>query len=80
MLLQGGAADGGLFVPVDGLPRFSIGELIRLSGLSHSSRALRIIEKFIHPQDISPSALSTFLKCVYSRGEKVIFFIGDFIH
>jgi threonine synthase len=71
MLLQGGAKDGGLFVPVDDLPHLSIGELSRLASLSYSDRALRIIEKLVHPRDIPPSLLSNIVKQAYSSGNAV---------
>ena len=78
--MQGGAADGGLFVPVDGLPQFSVGELSRLTDLSHSERALRILEKLIHPCDIPPSVLSALVESVYSDGEKLLLFLAYLIY
>jgi Threonine synthase N terminus len=88
MLLQGGAKDGGLFVPVDDLPWLSVGELSRLANLTYAERALRIIEKLIHPRDIPPSILSDFIKQAYIPGNAVhllcfatsIFFVHQMIY
>ena len=68
VLLQGSASDGGLFVPADDLPRFTVGELQRLVPLDYRDRALCILERLVHPGDVHPSLLRKYVCAAYSSG------------
>ena len=63
--LQGLAQDGGLFVPSDPIPMLTQGELDVMTSLSYSERALRVLEKWIHPDDIHPSNLKVMIEDSY---------------
>jgi threonine synthase len=69
MVLRGSAPDGGLYVPSDTLPFITRGELSRLVNMDYKSRALLILEKLVHPNDVSPSALRNFIQAAYSPGD-----------
>ena len=65
IVLKGLADDGGLFVPSTA-PYMTGKEWSRLVGMSYQDRALRILEKWIHPLDIHPSVLSNMVTQSYS--------------
>lgn len=65
VLLKGLAEDGGLFMPAGNSPIFSIKEWHRLVDLSYAERAVRILEKWIHPQDVTPSLIREFVMRAY---------------
>ncbi|ELT94976.1 hypothetical protein CAPTEDRAFT_184338 [Capitella teleta] len=65
-ILQGLAPDGGLYVPVDDLPSFSLGELELLCDMTYPERALRILERLLHPLDVHPSELYRMVQQAYS--------------
>ncbi|KAK3800723.1 hypothetical protein RRG08_003128 [Elysia crispata] len=67
-VLQGLAPDGGLFVRPSQRPKFSLNDLQTLLPLTIRERALRLLEAWIHPLDISPQELSHFLEMSYTRG------------
>ncbi|XP_021344011.1 threonine synthase-like 1 isoform X2 [Mizuhopecten yessoensis] len=67
VILKGLAPDGGLFVPGSCLPVLSIGEMKRMVDSKYPQRALQILEKCIHPSDLHPSVLSTFVSRAYSN-------------
>ena len=52
VVLQGLAADGGLFVPSDALPSLARGQWDRLVDLTYAERALRILELWLHPTQV----------------------------
>lgn len=66
-ILQGLAKDGGLFVPENSLPKFRNDELMRLVPLKYHERALRILEKLIHPRHIHRSLLREYVGTAYSE-------------
>ncbi|XP_033746548.1 threonine synthase-like 1 isoform X2 [Pecten maximus] len=66
VILKGLAPDGGLYVPAACLSVFSTGEMKRMVDTEYNQRALRILEKCIHPSDLHPSLLSRFLSTAYS--------------
>jgi len=68
VILSGGAPDGGLYVPVDDLPVITVGELQRLVPLGYWDRALRILEKLLHPNDVHPSLLRQYAQAAFSTG------------
>ena len=74
MILSGGAPDGGLYVPADDLPQITVGELQRLAPLDYRERALRILERLLHPNDVHPSLLRQFAERAFSRGDCVCVF------
>ena len=47
-ILQGLAADGGLFVP-ETIPQVSFSEIEELQGLSYEERAMRVLRLFLYP-------------------------------
>ncbi|XP_024136273.1 threonine synthase-like 1 [Oryzias melastigma] len=57
VVVEGLAADGGLYVPRNGFPRMDAGEWKRLVSMSYPERALLLLEKCIHPVDVSPADL-----------------------
>jgi len=69
VILSGSAPDQGLYVPADDLPEITVGELQRLVSLDYAERALRILERLIHPSDVSPSLLRQFTQAAFSPGD-----------
>ncbi|CAG5134975.1 unnamed protein product, partial [Candidula unifasciata] len=67
-VLQGLAQDGGLYVKAGRRPTFSLNDLHILVSLNYKERAQRILETWIHPLDISPQELNTFLSKSYTEG------------
>ncbi|RVE58580.1 hypothetical protein OJAV_G00195770 [Oryzias javanicus] len=57
VVVEGLAADGGLYVPRNGFPRMDAGEWKRLVSLSYPERALLLLEKCVHPVDVSAADL-----------------------
>lgn len=53
VVVEGLARDGGLYVPQNGLPVLSPREWVRLREMSYPERALVLLEKCIHPLDVS---------------------------
>uniref|UniRef100_A0A3B3U9A3 Threonine synthase like 1 n=1 Tax=Poecilia latipinna TaxID=48699 RepID=A0A3B3U9A3_9TELE len=54
VVIEGLAADGGLYVPKKGFPDVPKGEWLRLISMSYPERASVLLEKCIHPLDVSP--------------------------
>lgn len=65
VILEGLAPDGGLFVPGSCVPTLSLGEIQRLVDSTYAERALKILERWIHPSELHPSRLSQFLSRAY---------------
>ena len=57
VVLEGLASDGGLYVNNSNIPRFSLQQWSRLVELTYPERALRMLERWIHPLYLSPSHL-----------------------
>jgi shikimate kinase len=70
-LLRGLASDGGLYVPTTELPVFDEGELELLTDMCYKDRALRVMEKLVHPEDIHPKELSIMVDRAYGSGKFV---------
>ena len=64
-VLQGMAEDRGLYVPSGDLPNLSTSELQLLVNMNYHQRALRILEKLIHPVDMHPSNLFQLVQGAY---------------
>ena len=69
VILSGGAADGGLYVPADDLPEITVGELQRLVHMNYCERALRILERLVHPSDVHPSLLRHCVHTAFNTGD-----------
>ncbi|XP_026148079.1 threonine synthase-like 1 [Mastacembelus armatus] len=65
VVVEGLATDGGLYVPKNGFPKISASEWMRLIEMSYPERALVLLEKCIHPLDISPLDLRTMVFKAY---------------
>merc|ERR1712106_551652 len=66
VLLSGLAPDGGLFLPKSRFQSFSMDQLRRILGLDYFETAKVILERLIHPKDLSPQALSSMVSSAYS--------------
>ncbi|RUS80639.1 hypothetical protein EGW08_011589 [Elysia chlorotica] len=67
-VLQGLAPDGGLYVRPRQRPTLSLDDLQTLLPMTVVERALRLLEAWVHPLDVSPQALRHFLDLAYTRG------------
>ena len=65
VVLEGLATDGGLYIRDGEIPRFTNEQWERLVHLRYPERALRILERWIHPRHVHPSVLSGMVKQVY---------------
>uniref|UniRef100_A0ACB8FVQ4 Threonine synthase-like 1 n=1 Tax=Sphaerodactylus townsendi TaxID=933632 RepID=A0ACB8FVQ4_9SAUR len=66
-VVEGLAPDGGLFVPLKGLPKFTAGEWQCLLGETYAERAQLILEKCIHPADVPASELWAIIEAAYGQ-------------
>ncbi|KAM7390181.1 hypothetical protein PAMA_008384 [Pampus argenteus] len=53
VVVEGLATDGGLYVPKNGFPKIDAREWLRLADMSYPEQALVLLEKCIHPLDVS---------------------------
>ncbi|XP_034718042.1 threonine synthase-like 1 [Etheostoma cragini] len=65
VVVEGLATDGGLYVPKNGFPNIGAREWLRLADMSYPERALVLLEKCIHPLDISALDLRTMIFKAY---------------
>ncbi|XP_074477798.1 threonine synthase-like 1 [Sebastes fasciatus] len=65
VVVEGLAADGGLYVPKNGFPHLDAREWLRLTDMSYPERALVLLEKCIHPLDVSALDLRTMIFKAY---------------
>ncbi|CAN9506457.1 unnamed protein product [Ophioblennius macclurei] len=65
VVVEGLAADGGLYVPKNGFPRVNEHEWRRLAAMSYPERALVLLEKCIHPGDVSALDLRAMVMKAY---------------
>ncbi|XP_038147068.1 threonine synthase-like 1 [Cyprinodon tularosa] len=65
VVIEGLAADGGLYVPRKGFPKIPKSEWLRLISLSYPERASVLLEKCIHPHDISALDLRSMIFKAY---------------
>ncbi|XP_077160522.1 threonine synthase-like 1 [Paroedura picta] len=66
-VVEGLAPDGGLFVPLMGLPKFTAGEWQCLLGATYAERAQLILERCIHPADIPVPELWAIVEAAYGQ-------------
>lgn len=59
VVVEGLATDGGLYVPQNGLPVLDAQQWQRLTAMSYLERALVLLERCIHPFDVSAVDLRT---------------------
>ncbi|XP_073344846.1 threonine synthase-like 1 [Pagrus major] len=65
VVIEGLATDGGLYVPKNGFPNLDAREWLRLADMSYPERALVLLEKCIHPLDVSAVDLRTMIFKAY---------------
>lgn len=65
VVVEGLAPDGGLYVPKNGFPNINAREWRRLTDMSYPERALLLLEKCIHPLDVSALDLRTMVFKAY---------------
>lgn len=65
VVVEGLATDGGLYVPKNGFPNIDAREWLRLAHMSYPERALVLLEKCIHPLDVSALDLRTMIFKAY---------------
>lgn len=65
VVVEGLATDGGLYVPKNGFPNIDAREWMRLADMSYPERALVLLEKCIHPLDVSALDLRTMIFKAY---------------
>lgn len=65
VVVEGLATDGGLYVPKNGFPNLDAREWLRLVDMSYPERALVLLEKCIHPLDVSALDLRTMIFKAY---------------
>ncbi|XP_066539557.1 threonine synthase-like 1 [Hoplias malabaricus] len=57
VIVEGLAPDRGLYIPNKEFPKLEPSEWLRMANMSYPERALVILEKCIHPMDVTPSEL-----------------------
>lgn len=65
VVVEGLAPDGGLYVPQNGFPKLEACEWVRLVDMSYQERALVLLEKWIHPCDVSALDLKSMVFRAY---------------
>ncbi|TDG97484.1 hypothetical protein EPR50_G00226520 [Perca flavescens] len=65
VVVEGLATNGGLYVPRNGFPNIGAREWLRLADMSYPERALVLLEKCIHPLDVSALDLRTMVFKAY---------------
>lgn len=65
VVVDGLANDGGLYVPKNGFPKLEPCEWVRLIDKSYQERALILLEKCIHPSDVSALDLKAMVTRAY---------------
>ncbi|XP_006811616.2 threonine synthase-like 1 [Saccoglossus kowalevskii] len=58
---EGLASDGGLYIPQTNIPYLHADQWSRLIGCSYQEKALRILEQWIHPEDVHPQKLRSMI-------------------
>ncbi|PVD24643.1 hypothetical protein C0Q70_15127 [Pomacea canaliculata] len=66
-VLKGLAPDGGLYLKAKNRPKFTLGELKRLVDHDFRRRALKVLERWIHPLDLSPQEIQKCLNKSFSH-------------
>ncbi|KAM4705701.1 threonine synthase-like 1 [Rhinophrynus dorsalis] len=66
-VIEGISPDGGLYVPVGGLPKLSSGEWKRLISSTYTERAQIILERCIHPVDVPANILGEIIERAYGE-------------
>lgn len=65
VVVEGLATDGGLYLPKNAFPNMDAQEWLRLINMSYPERALVLLEKCIHPLDVSALDLRTMVFKAY---------------
>ncbi|KAM4533623.1 threonine synthase-like 1 [Odontesthes bonariensis] len=65
VVVEGLAADGGLYIPKNGFPVIDAREWLRLVSMSYPERALVLLEKCIHPLEVSALDLRSMIFKAY---------------
>lgn len=65
VIVEGLAADGGLYVPQNGFQKIDEHEWLRLVSMSYPERALVLLERCIHPMDVPAVDLRTMIFKAY---------------
>lgn len=65
VVVEGLAADGGLYIPQNGLPVLDAQEWRRLVDMSYVDRAVVLLERCIHPTDVSAADLRAMIVKAY---------------
>ncbi|MBN3277262.1 THNS1 protein, partial [Polyodon spathula] len=67
VIVEGLAPDGGLYVPLNGLPKLTSSEWQRLVNMSFPERAQVLLERCIHPADVPPAHLLEIVERAYGE-------------
>ncbi|XP_020786377.2 threonine synthase-like 1 [Boleophthalmus pectinirostris] len=65
VVVDGLAKDGGLYVPQNGFPKLEANEWVRLIDKPYQERTFILLEKCIHPRDVSGPHLKTMVMKAY---------------
>ncbi|KAM6900581.1 threonine synthase-like 1 [Xenentodon cancila] len=65
VVVEGLAPDGGLYVPLNGFPKFNEREWLRLVSMSYPERASVLLERCIHPVDVPALDLTAMIFKAY---------------
>ncbi|XP_061777561.1 threonine synthase-like 1 [Nerophis ophidion] len=66
VVVEGLASDGGLYVPKNGFPKMGAREWLRLVDMTYQEQALVLLEKCIHPLDVSALDLREMIYKAYA--------------
>ncbi|XP_061821130.1 threonine synthase-like 1 isoform X2 [Nerophis lumbriciformis] len=66
VVVEGLASDGGLYVPKNGFPKMGAREWLRLVDMTYQEQALVLLEKCIHPLDVSALDLREIIYKAYA--------------
>ncbi|KAK6490282.1 threonine synthase-like 1 [Huso huso] len=67
VIVEGLAPDGGLYVPLNGLPKLTSSECQRLVDMSFPERAQVLLERCIHPADVPSAHLLEIVERAYGE-------------
>ncbi|MGH0142872.1 UNVERIFIED_CONTAM: hypothetical protein FKN15_026727 [Acipenser sinensis] len=67
VIVEGLAPDGGLYVPLNGLPKLTSSECQRLVDMSFPDRAQVLLERCIHPADVPSAHLLEIVERAYGE-------------
>lgn len=67
VVVEGLAPDGGLYVPKNGFPKLDPSEWLRIANMPYAMRAVAVLERCIHPMDLSHVELSSMVHRAYGQ-------------